>query len=89
MTILLNYYKAKPVDLKEYYKMYDNGSSYKLTRGAPTLINVQGSYIKVGDLLELLIDKRFMFIVNQWLKELKSPLDQLDNYISLTFKWRK
>lgn len=90
MTIYLNYYKShKEVDLKEFYKVYDNPrASYKLLQGAPLLVNVEGRYIEANDLPNLIINRCFVPIVNQWLLELRNPSNVNDGEI-LNFKWRK
>jgi len=89
MTIYLNRYKAKTVDLKEYYGTYDNNrQTYKLLKGAPLLVNVQGSYVEANDLPKLVCNKCNAIIVNQWLLELRNPTDT-DHFTVLNFKWRK
>ena len=89
MTIYLDYYKARKVDLKAYYETYDNNrQTYKLLKGAPLLVNVQGSYVEANDLPKLVCNKRNAIIVNQWLLELKNPTDT-DCYTVLNFVWRK
>lgn len=90
MTIYLDYYKANKVDLKEHYENYDNNrQTYNLLKGAPLLVNVQGSYINVNDLPNLIVNKRFVPIVNQWLIELRNPQPQSNHCTILNFKWRK
>jgi len=87
MTIYLNRYKAKTVDLKEYYETYDNNrQTYKLLKGAPLLVNVQGSYVKADDLPKLVVNKRFIIIVNQFLLELINPTERKAS--PLHFKWK-
>lgn len=89
MIIYLDYYKANIVNLKEFYETYDsNRQTYALLKGAPLLVNVQGSYVKANDLPNLVCNKRFVIIVNQWLLELRNPIDK-DNRKVLNFVWRK
>ena len=88
MIIYLDYYKANIVDLKEYYETYDsNRQTYALLKGAPLLVNVQGSYIKANDLPNLVVNKRFVIVVNQWLLSLRSPIEKDGK--PLDFRWRK
>lgn len=89
MVVILNYYKAhKEVDLKEFYKKYDNPrAQYKLLQGAPLLVNVEGRYIEANDLPNLIVNRRFVPIVNQWLLELRNPLNAGGTV--LEFRWRK
>lgn len=87
MIIYLDYYKAKKIDLKDYYRNYDNTNfSYKLLKGAPILVNVQGSYVEANDIPKLVVNKHFRFIVNQWVMELRNP--QPNRSSTLTFKWK-
>lgn len=89
MTIYLNRYKAKLVNLREFYKTYDNNrQTYNLLKGAPLLVNVQGGYVEANDLPNLVCNRRFVPIVNQWLLELRNPIDT-DHFTVLNFKWRK
>lgn len=88
MVIYLDYYKAKIVDLKEYYETYDsNRQTYAMLKGAPLLVNVQGSYVKANDLPNLVVNKRFVIIVNQWLLELRNPIEKDGK--ALDFRWRR
>jgi hypothetical protein len=88
MTIYLDYYRAKIVDLNEYYNKYDsNRTTYSLLKGAPLLVNVEGSYIDANALPNLVCNKRFVIIVNQYLLELRNPIDKSKS--TLNFKWRR
>lgn len=91
MTILLDYYRANIVDLKEYFDMYDNPRTpYKLLNGAPLLVNAQGSYVKAFDIPELVVNRsyRVLSAINQWLLELKNPPNEPSKQV-LNFVWRK
>lgn len=91
MIVLLDYYKAKTVDLKEYYDIYDNHrASYKLLNGAPILVNAQGRYIKAFDIPELVVNRnqRVLSAVNKWIMELKSP-SNVTNMEILEFRWKR
>lgn len=88
MTIYLDYYKANIVDLGKYYETYDsNRQTYALLKGAPLLVNVQGSYVKADDLPNLVVNKRFVIIVNQWLLEIRNPIEKDGK--ALNFRWRR
>lgn len=89
MTIYLDYYKANKVDLKEYYRKYDDPkSSYKLLNGAPLLVNVEGHYVKANDLPDLVCNRRFIPLVNKWIMELKNP-SNVSSRGTLDFKWKR
>lgn len=97
-TIYLNIYKAKFVDYKDYMNKYAitkldvNGfddtiiQHYKLLNGAPQIINVEGSYVKLNNLLEL-SSPSDQSIVNQYIMAIKnvdeSPMPNIQ------FKWRR
>jgi len=90
MTVYLNRYKAKTVDLKEYYETYESSQrSYKLLVGAPLLVNVEGSYVNANDLPNLVVNKSKLFAVNQWLIELKNPQLNTKHSAVLNFMWRR
>ena len=86
MTIYLNRSKAKTVDLKEHNQKYDSSISYKLIKGAPILVNVEGSYVEANDLPNLVVNRRHIIIVNQWLLELRNPIEKRAS--PLHFKWK-
>lgn len=91
MVVILNYYKANKVDLKEYYRKYDNPrAQYKLLQGAPLLVNVQGSYVEAYNIPDLIVNKsqRVFSEVNKWLSELRNP-SNVDGGVILEFRWRK
>lgn len=90
MTVLLNYWKANKIDRNEYFRKYDNVKlSYKLLQGAPLLINIEGQYIKVFDIPDLVINRsqRVLSAVNKWLTELRMPSNAGGETIE--FQWRK
>ena len=92
MTIYLDYYKAKKltVDLKEFYRKFDNPRTpYRLLQCAPLLVNVEGHYIEAKDLPNLVINRRFVPIVNQWLLELRNPLNEGGKGKILNFVWKR
>ncbi len=102
MTIYLDYYKAKLVDRGKFMEKYNlekvdvNGvpfrviQPYKLLVGAPLLLNVEGSCIKVNDVMDLIVNRnqRTLAAVNRWLAELKDPSNVCDGVI-LDFKWKR
>ncbi len=97
-TVYLNYYKANLIDYKEYMDKYSikktdvNGfddtviQPYKLLIGAPQIINVEGSYIELNDLLRLssLRDKT---IINTYITAVKSNAECLIPFVE--FKWKR
>lgn len=91
MTILLDYYKANTVDLKDFYRKFDNPRTpYRLLQCAPLLVNVEGSYVKAFDIPELVVNRnwRVLSALNQWLLELKNPPNEPSKQV-LNFRWRK
>jgi len=96
ITVYLNYYKANLVDYKEYMKKFSirkldvNGfddtfiQPYKLLIGAPKIINVEGSYIELNDLLKLSSPKNRL-IVNTYIMAVKNSAEP--PYVE--FKWRR
>lgn len=87
MTILLNYYKAKLVDREEFLQEYSAISGYKMLNGTPLIVNVEGSCVKASDIPELLVSRRYSKQVNDWLMELRNPINV--GKIKLEFKWRR
>lgn len=91
MIIYLDYYKAKLVDRDEFLKTYSSSTGgYKLLRGAPLLVNVDGSYVKCMDIPELITNRnqRVLSAVNRWLTDLRMPSNVTDGEI-LNFRWKK
>lgn len=88
MTIYLDYYKAKIVDRFKFYNTYSsNTGGYKLLKGSPLLVNVEGSYIRANDIPELLVSRKYAKQVNDWLAELKEPTNV--GGIIIDFRWRR
>jgi len=95
-TVYLNYYKANLIDYKEYMNKFSirkvdiNGfdgaviQPYKLLIGAPQIINVEGSYIKLNDLLGLSSSKDKP-IVNAYIMAVKNSAEP--PYVE--FKWKR
>ncbi len=92
MVVILNYWKEhKEVDLKDYYRKYDNPrAQYKLLQGAPLLVNVEGHYLEAYDIPNLIVNRsqRVLSEVNKWLSELRMP-SNVDGGVILEFRWRK
>jgi hypothetical protein len=98
-TVYLNYYKANLIDYKEYMNKFSirkvdiNGfddtviQPYKLLIGAPQIINVEGSYIELNDLLKLSSSKDKL-IVNAYIMAVKNNVDE-KLIPNVEFKWRR
>lgn len=98
-TVYLNYYKANLIDYKEYMKKFSitkfdvNGfddtiiQPYKLLIGAPQIINVEGSYIELNDLLKLSSSKDKL-IINAYIMAVKNNVDE-KSIPNIEFKWRR
>lgn len=89
ITIYLDFYRANKIDLKEFYAKYDSKIGYKLLSGAPLVISIEGTYIKVDDLTNLVVNRSKAYIVNQWITEIRNPRIQTNNHTELEFKWRR
>ena len=70
MKILLDREKIKKVDLKKYYDKY-SGNGYKILKGAPMIINIEGTYVYINDLPKAVHNKKFSFFANQYVVNLK------------------
>lgn len=90
-TCYLDYKKAKKigaiVNLKEYYEKYEDDSprQYKLLQGAPIVINIEGTYIYL-DKIEELVQNVPLFISDN-LRSLKYAIDD-DTIDIVRYKWR-
>lgn len=89
--VYLDYYKAirghKVVNLKSFYEKYSGKSSYKMISGTPLIINIEGTYVKIDDLIELIINRSLVPIVLKWISATKQPLLSEPPFIQ--FYWRK
>ncbi len=87
MKIYLRYNKDKVIDRDKFLNEHASNSGYKMLNGTPILVNVDGSYIKVTDIPDLLVSKKYAKQVNDWLAELKQPLKTSE--LNLEFRWRR
>lgn len=91
VNIYLDYYKAvrehKIVNLKSFYEKYSGKSSYKMISGTPLIINIEGAYVKVDDIIDLIIDRSLVPIALKWVRAIKQPLIADPPFIR--FYWRK
>ena len=91
MFVYLDYFKAvrehKIVNLKSYYAKYVNNSGYKMFSGTPLIINVEGTYVKVDDLIDLIINRPLVPKVIKWIIATKQPLISEPPFI--IFCWRR
>lgn len=90
MIVKLNLEKATRdgliVDRSKFFDEFDNNSqTYKMLKGTPLLISVEGSYVNVNNLPNLVVNKHQGFIVNQWVSNITkgTPPD------FITFVWRR
>lgn len=90
MIIKLNLDKALRegfiVDRNKFFDEYDsNRQSYNLLKGAPLLISVEGTYVYVNNLPNLVVNKYQGFIVNQWVSNVTKGITPK----FITFVWRR
>lgn len=84
--IYLDYYRAHPVDRNAFFNNHDGSDqTYKMLKGAPLLICVEGSYVEVRDLPNLVVNKCQGFIVNQWVANVLKSVEPA----FITYKWRR
>ena len=91
MTIYLDYYRAEIVDRFKFYNTYSsNTGGYKLLKGSPLLVSVEGSLIDSSTIMDLVINRnqRVLSALNRWLTDLKMPSNVNDGVI-LELKWRR
>ena len=91
MTIYLDYYKAKLVDRFKFYNTYSsNTGGYKLLKGAPLLVSVEGRLIDSSSIMDLVVNRnqRVLSALNRWLIDLRMPSNVIDGEI-LDFRWRR
>lgn len=103
MTILLDRTKALKLDCIVDYKQYMNEFAVvktsqtvredlvqqpmKLLTGAYTIVNVDGSYVKVDCLMSLLTNREDFKYVLEWISSLRNPTIPFRRMI--TYKWRR
>lgn len=87
MTIYLRYKHDKVVDREKYLSTYSASTGYKMLKGCPLLVNVEGSYVKANDIPSLLVSRKYAKQVMDWLQELKNPPNV--GGIIMEFKWRR
>lgn len=80
LNVYLEYAKAKPhfKSRDEYFATYDGSPhTYKMLKGAPLLVNVDGHYMYLSDILNL-IKKDYVYnVIVEWSKVPNDP----------NFKW--
>lgn len=85
-TVYLSYNKARPIDRNKFLEEHDaSKQTYKTLKETPLLICIEGSYIAVDDLPNLVVNKYYGSIVNQWVSNIKSG--NIPAFI--TYKWRR
>lgn len=90
MIIKLNLEKALKegliVNRNKFFDEFDsNRQTYNLLKGAPLLISVEGTYVYVNNLPNLVVNRHQGFIVNQWVSNVTKGLKPS----FITFKWRR
>lgn len=84
--IYLDYYRAHPVDRNQFFNDRDGSDqTYKMLQGTPLLVCVEGSYVDVNDLPNLVINKCQGFIVNQWVSNVKKAVEPA----FIEYRWRR
>jgi hypothetical protein len=58
----------------------------KLLIGAYTIVNVEGSYVKVDYLMSILTNREDLEYVSEWISSLKNPNIP---FRIITYKWRR
>ena len=88
-TLYLDFGKAKPIDREEYICTYFNEQKRKPIQ-APFVINVQGTYIKLDSLLEL-VPKENKKEIFEWIAEINIKPDAFgpSMFPPFTFKWKR
>ena len=85
-TVYLIRNKARIVDRNKFLEEHDaSKQTYKMLKETPLLICIEGSYIAVDDLPNLVANKCHGFIVSQWVLNVKSG--NIPAFI--TYKWRR
>lgn len=91
MNIYLDYYKAvrehKIVNRESFYAKYGSRPGHKMLQGTPLVINIEGTYIKVDDLVDLITNRSLVPIVLKWMIATKQPI--LSNPPFTRFRWRR
>ncbi len=90
MTIRLDLTKALRdnllVDRNKYLEEHDcPGPALKMLKGTSLLISIEGSYINIDDLPNLVVNKYQGSVVNQWVSNVKRAVEPA----LLVFKWRR
>lgn len=92
MVIYLNEMLATKVNREEFMKRftqnapfdyYKSVQPYKMLTGTPILQNVEGAYIKLDDIPNLVYTKRFGIFANQYVMAVKNG----ELPPAITFKW--
>lgn len=74
------------IDRNKFFVEHDGSdTNYKLLAGTPLIICIEGHYINVDDLPNLVVDKRQGFVVNEWVASLK----RTGELIFLNYEWRR
>ena len=73
MVIYLNKKYAVPWNLDEYYKKYGVEDKYQLLKGAPLLVNVEGTYVELDSLVQAAKPKDAVW-VNAFIQGVRHPV---------------
>ena len=86
-SIILTYDATKVVDLKEFQEQWQekNSTIPRMMKGAPIVINIKGTYIKLNDLPSLVKFPNQKFLVQQYVCAIQKQDENLVPY--LRFKW--
>ena len=91
MIAYLNYIKARNisaiVDREYMLERYTNPlNPAKIINGMPLTVNVEGSYVKVNDIMELVVNRQALREISKWIEELKNPCGVGK---PVTFRWAR
>lgn len=84
-TIILNKDKSKFIDIKKFYEKYDRGTrAYTMLQGTPIIMNIDGRYIELNDLYNLVYKPEDKPTIISYIRAIK----QVEIPPEVEFKWR-
>ena len=66
IIIKVDILRCKEWNLKKYFEMYSTKGQYKLLRGSPILINIEGHYVELNSIINA-VRYKDKFIVNRYI----------------------
>lgn len=86
MTINVDRLKCKCWDFKDYMKSYapsNNRNNYSILKGAPLLLNIEGTYVEITSLINA-VNRKNKAAVENYIKDLL--IGNIPKYIEWRFK---